>query len=217
MKESYATSCATIAAVVMAAGQSRRMGMPKLCLPWGDTTVIGQVVSTLLGAGLAEVVVVSGAARAAVEAALNGWGVRCVFNPRYEEDSMLLSLQTGLRSISPQSSAALVVLGDQPQMRLETVRSVIEEYLRQGAPLVVPSYRRRRGHPWLVARSLWPELLGLQPPLTLRDFLSRHPTEIAYVEALDDSILRDVDTLEEYESQRPREYPPDLTPPMGSR
>ena len=74
-------SVVAVAAVVLAAGQSRRMGRPKLVLPWGDTTVIGRVVQALLEAGLNEIVVVTGGARRQVEAALAGLPVRPVFNP----------------------------------------------------------------------------------------------------------------------------------------
>lgn len=196
-----------IGAVVLAAGQSRRMGRPKLCLPWGTTTILGQVITTLGSAGLDEIVVVTGAARQEVEALALGLAgqlpLHTVHNPDYAQTDMLGSVQTGLRALSAQVEAALIVLGDQPQVQKRTVELVLEAYKNHRAGLVIPSYNKRRGHPWLAARRLWPSLLSLASEQTLRDFLSAHPDEILYVTIEDDSILRDVDTPEQYASEKP--------------
>lgn len=196
-----------IGAVVLAAGQSRRMGRPKLCLPWGTTTILGQVITTLGSAGLDEIVVVTGAARQEVEALVLGLAgqlpLHTVHNPDYAQTDMLGSVQTGLRALSAQVEAALIVLGDQPQVQKRTVELVLEAYKNHRAGLVIPSYNKRRGHPWLAARRLWPSLLSLASEQTLRDFLSAHPDEILYVTIEDDSILRDVDTPEQYASEKP--------------
>ena len=144
-----------VAAVVLAAGRSQRMGQPKMVLPWGDTTVIGQVVRTLSLAQLREIVVVTGGARQEVEAALKEFPARTVYNPRYAEDQMALSLQVGLASLSPGMDAALIALGDQPQIQLEVVQQVLRGYQESRALLVFPSYQMRRGHPWIIARQLW--------------------------------------------------------------
>lgn len=196
-----------IGAVVLAAGQSRRMGRPKLCLPWGTTTILGQVITTLGSAGLDEIVVVTGAARQEVEALVIGLAgqlpLHTVHNPDYAQTDMPGSVQTGLRALSAQVEAALIVLGDQPQVRQRTVKLVLEAYKNHRAGLVIPSYNKRRGHPWLAARRLWPSLLSLTSEQTLRDFLSAHTAEILYVPIEDDSILRDVDTPEQYASEKP--------------
>jgi len=198
-----------LAAVVLAAGRSSRMGQAKMALPWGGTTVVGHVVETLAQAGVDEIVVVTGGAHVQVDAALarlpesTAQRLRSVHNPNYNLDYMILSLQCGLRSLSEHASAALVALGDQPQMEAEVVRAVMQVYRQQGARLVIPSYQMRRGHPWLVARPLWDDLLILQPPETTRGFLNTHAAEIVYVDAPDDSILRDLDTPEDYARERP--------------
>jgi molybdenum cofactor cytidylyltransferase len=197
-----------IGAVVLAAGQSRRMGQPKLCLPWGKTTILGQVIETLAKAGLDEIVVVTGAARHEVEAAIaeqiGQFPIRVVHNPAYEQTEMLGSIQTGLRALSDRVEAALIVLGDQPQVQERTVKLVVAAYRNHQAGLVIPSYNQRRGHPWLAARHLWPSLLALTPLQTPRDFLQAHAAQILYVPVEDDSILKDVDTPEEYASEKPQ-------------
>ena len=191
-----------IAAVVLAAGQSRRMGSPKMILPWGNTTVIGHVVAVLQEAGVGEICVVTGGAHEQVEAALHDLGVKTVLNPRFEQDEMALSLQVGLENLSAQAQAALVVLGDQPQIQVQVVCSVMQMYETQQARLVVPSYQMRRGHPWLIDRALWSEVMALQSPCTLRDVLTSHPERIHYVPVETDSILRDLDTPEDYGRER---------------
>lgn len=197
-----------IAAIVLAAGLSRRMGRPKLVLPWGKTTVIGQVNGVLLEAGLDPVIIVTGGAHIQIAEALRGQPARLVFNPRYAEDVMALSLQAGLAELStnwPNSiQAALVALGDQPQIETPVVQAVITEYRASGAALVLPSYQMHRGHPWIVHRSLWSEIMALTPPQTLRDFISANAQDIHYLTVDRASILRDLDTPEDYEQQAPR-------------
>lgn len=194
---------AQIGAVVLAAGRSQRMGQPKMLLPWGDTTVVGQVVRALVQAGLGQIVVVTGGWRQQVEAALQNSPARMVYNPRYMEDQMALSIQVGLASLPAQTDAALIVLGDQPQMQSEVVRQVMRAYQESRAPLVFPSYHLRRGHPWIIARSLWGELLEKASVLTLREILNTYADQIRYVVVQDDTILRDLDTPADYQRERP--------------
>jgi molybdenum cofactor cytidylyltransferase len=192
-----------IAAVVLAAGLSRRMGQPKMVLPWGNTTVIGRVVQTLIDAGLSQILVVTGGARNRVEDALRDLPVRTVNNPRYEQDHMAFSLQVGLSNLPKEVDAALIVLGDQPQVETCVVKTILETYTEAPAPLIVPSYRMRRGHPWLIERSLWKAVWALKPPQTLRDFMNAHAGQIRYLEFETASVLSDLDTPSDYERQRP--------------
>lgn len=194
---------ALIGAVVLAAGQSRRMGRPKLTLPWGERTVIEQVVHTLLEAEIQEIVVVTGGSREAVELALAGLPVRFAHNPHYEQAEMLTSLQAGIRALSPECQALLIVLGDQPTLNADVVRAVVGAYQTAGGRLVVPSYEMRRGHPWLVQRALWHELLNMPPEQTMRDFVRAHAEEIQYVNVNTPGILQDMDTPEDYRRIRP--------------
>jgi molybdenum cofactor cytidylyltransferase len=85
----------------------------------------------------------------------------------------------------------------------ETVARVIAAYHSTQAGLVLPSYQMRRGHPWLLARSLWEDALALRPPQTLRDLLQAHAGQTSYVVVETDSILLDLDTPQDYEKYRP--------------
>jgi molybdenum cofactor cytidylyltransferase len=195
-----------VAAVILAAGLSKRMGTPKMLLPWRETTVLGQVINTFAQTSVSEIVIVTGGAREAVEAEIANlakkFPVRCIHNPAYETSGMLESLQCGLAGLSPEAESTLIGLGDQPQLSLSAARKVVSAFESSGARLIVPSYNLRRGHPWLVEHSLWVELLNLKAPKTLRDFLNLHPGEIQYVEA-DQTILKDLDTPEDYQREKP--------------
>ena len=199
-----------ITALILAAGQAKRMGQPKMLLPWGDTTVLGQVIETVQRAGVNDILVVTGGAREQVEEIVAGYGGRVVHNENFKDGEMLSSLQIGLRvlrgfavSDSSSAEAALIILGDQPQVEERSVRAVASRFVETRARLVVPSYRMRRGHPWLIARPLWEEILQMNPHQTPRDFLNRHASEIEYVNVDTPSILSDLDTLEDYLKSRP--------------
>jgi len=202
-----------VPALVLAAGRSTRMGVPKHVLPWGEgETIIGHIVRELLRAGAAEMVVVTGGAREAVEAELAatraqaGWPrevpLRTVFNPDYAAKEMLSSLQVGLRALPVEAAAALVALGDQPQVEAGIARAVIERWRKTRALVTLPTFQGRRGHPVLFDRGLWPALLALPDTASPRDVLSRVPAESVAV--TQDSILQDVDTRDDYERARAR-------------
>jgi len=192
-----------ISAIILAAGQSKRMGQPKMLLPWGKSTVIEHVISTFLDAGIEDITVVTGGAREQVERAISQYPVRRIHNTDYEAGEMLSSIQCGLSVMTPQAQATLVGLGDQPQVQENSVRLICEEYQVSQSRLIVPSFQMRRGHPWLVARSLWNEILALKPPESPRDFLTRHANAIHYVNVETQSILADLDTPEDYERSHP--------------
>jgi molybdenum cofactor cytidylyltransferase len=192
-----------ISAIVPAAGLSSRMGgpLPKPLLPWGASTVIGTVVSTLLAAGVAEVIVVTGHQGEAIAAALAGHAhaVRCVHNPAYASGEMLSSIQAGLAAANPASAGALLALADQPQMELVVVQQVLRAFDDSGAQaLIIPSHALRRGHPILLPRWLWDEALALPAGDTLRTVIQRHAAAIRYVEVDTPTVLADLDTPEQY-------------------
>lgn len=198
-----------ISAIILAAGQSKRMGQPKMLLPWGGVTVIAQVITMYAAAGVDDILVVTGGAREAVEAIVQEcatkYPVRSLYNAAFQEGEMLSSLQCGLRALVDKGSgAALIGLGDQPQVEAGSVKKVMDAHRQTGSPLIVPSYQMRRGHPWLVASRFWQELLDLTAGQTPRDFLNRHAHEIFYVDVKSPGVLADLDTPEEYRMARPQ-------------
>ena len=195
-----------ISAVLLAAGLSSRMGRPKLLLPWGGTTVLGQIVSIYAAAGIEDIVVVTGGAREQVEMLVaelaHDFPVRSVYNPDCVRGEMLSSIQAGLTALGSQPCAALIGLGDQPQVREETVRHICASFIQTGSPLVIPSFQNQRGHPWLASRPLWSKILTLPLASTPRQFLNTYTGQVEYI-AADESILQDLDTPEDYARQHP--------------
>ena len=124
-----------ITALILAAGQSKRMGQPKMLLPWGNTTVLGQVIATFKAAGIKDLLVVTGGAREQVEA-LVGDSARTAFNPNYGGGEMLSSVQVGLAKLRFRVEAVLIGLGDQPQVQARSVQLVAEEYIESRASLI---------------------------------------------------------------------------------
>jgi molybdenum cofactor cytidylyltransferase len=199
----YDCGYSMITAVILAAGESKRMGQPKMLLPWGSETVLTHVISVFQSAGLEDIVVVTGGAREQVESLVLGRNVRTVHNKQYSNGEMLSSLQCGIMALTNQTQGMLIGLGDQPQVQERSVRMVCEAFRESKSKIVIPSYQMRRGHPWLVARPLWDALLKMKPPQSPRDFINAHQAEVKYVTTDDPNILADLDTPEEYQKWRP--------------
>jgi molybdenum cofactor cytidylyltransferase len=192
-----------ISAIILAAGESKRMGQPKMLLPWGTTTVLGQVISTFRQAGVDPILVVTGGAYEQVDKVVQQYGAQSVFNDYYASGEMLSSLQLGLMAQPELVQATLIGLGDQPQVQVGSVKLICATFLEKKSGLIVPSYQHRRGHPWLVERSLWQELLTLRSPRSPRDFLNKHADEIEYVEVNTPTVLADLDTPQDYQTSHP--------------
>jgi molybdenum cofactor cytidylyltransferase len=196
-----------VGAVVLAAGLSSRMGgQAKQLLPWGDTLMIRHIVMTLLegGAEASQLVVVVGHQKTAVTEALAGLPVQTAFNPDFADGSMLRSLQAGLALLNSQvsgSQAALVALGDQPQIQAQVTRQVIARWRTSAFPIVAPSFGHKRGHPLLFSRSIWSAILSAPPVGSPRDLLNGFSDQIDYLPMSNDQILRDIDTPDEYQQE----------------
>jgi molybdenum cofactor cytidylyltransferase len=191
-----------ISAIILAAGESKRMQQPKMLLPWKRSTVLQTVISTFQRAGMKDILVVTGGAHNQVDA-LVGRTVQTVFNENYAEGEMLSSIQIGLISKMREAQAALIALGDQPQVQVKTIQHILQEFNQSKARLIVPSFNMHRGHPWLVAKDLWEEIINMQPPESAREFLNRHSREIHYIQMDTSTVLQDLDTPEDYLKYQP--------------
>jgi molybdenum cofactor cytidylyltransferase len=206
----------TIDALVLAAGESRRMGEPKQLLAWGTHTIIEQIVETLISAPVDEIVVVLGHCAEEVDArlaaAVNSPSegpaprtrplVRTVVNPDYRA-GMLTSLQHGIRALDKRTRAVFIVLCDQPQMKLSTLLTLRAAFESSGRGIVVPSHNMRRGHPLLIdLRKYREEILALDGAPGLQNVLRSHSGDILHVEFDDPGVLADLDTPEDYRQAR---------------
>ncbi len=192
---------AVIPAIVLAAGESKRMGRSKPNLPLGTGTFLTRIVATFLDAGADDVVVVLGHESAAVlrTFAKSGLPARFVENPGYAS-GQFSSLLTGLRVVDrPGVAAALVTLVDVPFVSVATVRAVVDRYHETHAPVVRPTRGEQHGHPLLVDRSMFDRLRRANPAEGAKPVVRAHATPEGDLEIADEGAFADIDTLEEYE------------------
>lgn len=187
-----------VGGVVLAAGGSSRMGRPKQLLRWRGRPLLQHVIDAMAAAGLAETVVVLGGESAAIAGAVRlPEAVRVVENPDHAAGQST-SLRAGLRALGPRVAAAVVALGDQPELAADAVRAVVEAHRGGAGPVVQARYRGTAGHPVLLDRVVWPEVMGDKGDRGAREVLAAHPAWVHRVE-VDRDPPRDIDTWEEYE------------------
>jgi molybdenum cofactor cytidylyltransferase len=178
--------------IILAAGESRRMGYPKPLLEIGGRTFIEHIVETML-AVVPRLAIVIGAHRERVRAAIpRDARITIVENPDYSR-GQLSSLKVGLGVLQPDSSGALVHLGDHPMVRVETFRVVVDSYDRTAKPIVIARHDGRRGHPVIFDRSVFGELLSAPEEEGARHVVNADPSRVAYVDLDDPGINLDLD------------------------
>ncbi|HSG18271.1 MAG TPA: selenium cofactor biosynthesis protein YqeC [Anaerolineae bacterium] len=192
-----------VTAVVLAAGQSKRMGRTKQMLPWGETTVLGQTLTNLTGSLVHDVLVVTGHESSAAETVAAELGLATIYNPQYADGEMISSLQMALRSMPANRSAALVILADQPMVKTDTINRLMIAYWQGRGRLVAPEYQGRRGNPVLIDSRYFPELLTLPSDSAPRTLLRRHPAALFHLPVDDPAVLRDLDRPDDYQRWRP--------------
>lgn len=191
-----------IAAVILAAGLSRRLGQPKLLLPFEGRGLIRHTAEQVIAAGdgqWEEVMVVLGHEAEKIRQELEGLTVRAVFNPRFER-GMSASLVAGLQAVPPQAEGAMIFLGDQPLVSSEVIRSMLAVLGKSRRPIIVPAYDGVNGNPVLFSRSLFSELMTVEGDKGGRDVVRRDPNRVETVPFPSHLAPRDVDTWEDYES-----------------
>ncbi len=187
-----------VAAIVLAAGGSTRMGQLKQLLPVDGQPMVRRVTQTVCAAGLAQVIVVLGAQADRVREAVHGLPVEIVINEQWAA-GMSHSLRAGLEAIRPDIQAALIVLADQPRLTPALLQKLVSRYQATRAAIVAPFYQGRQGNPVLFDRTLFAELMAIEGDQGGRSLLTRYPEQIERVEVDDPAVVLDIDTREEYE------------------
>lgn len=185
-----------IAAVVLAAGRSTRMGTPKLLLTLSGRSVLRHVVDHALASRCEEVVVVVGEAAGRMAEEVRIPGVRVVVNDRYRE-GMGTSLAAGVSTLPPECDAAVVLLGDQPCVTAEVIDALIDAYRRTRKPIVASRYGDVTGAPTLIGAALFNEARQLGGDVGGRFLIQQHPDLVEEV-PVPRSATIDVDTPEEF-------------------
>jgi molybdenum cofactor cytidylyltransferase len=187
-----------VAAVVLAAGGSSRMRVPKQLLPVGGQPMVRRAAEAACAAGLAQVVVVVGAHSEAVTQTLAGLAVEVVVNDAWA-GGMSSSMQAGLRRLCQDIRAVVVVLADQPALTPDLIQILVTRYQETEALIVAPFHKGRRGNPVLFDRALFPELLEVEGDRGGRQIILRYQDKVERVEVDDSAVLMDIDTPRDYE------------------
>ncbi len=187
-----------VTAVILAAGAAERMGRTKQLLPWGDTTLLGQVIRTARATAVSQILVVTGHEAAAVAAVAQAEGAAVVDNPAYAAGEMLSSLQTAVRVLPDNVAAVLVLLADQPLVTPAVIDHLLQAYEREPYGLIAPTYDGQRGNPVLIDRRYFAELLALPAGAAPRHLLRRHPDDVRLLPVDAPGVLIDLDDPQTY-------------------
>ena len=185
-----------VAAIILAAGQSKRMGAFKPLLPFGKQSVIKSCIQYLEDGGVESIVVVLGHRSDDVRKHLADTSVSFAFNPDPQSE-MGASIAAGVGELPSNARATLIALVDYPAIPSSVVSALIAEWAH-GSRLVKPTSNGRGGHPVLVDLSLRDELLGLNPKLGLKGLFDKQSGEVKRLEVDSPYIARDIDTWDDY-------------------
>jgi molybdenum cofactor cytidylyltransferase len=182
-----------IGGIVLAAGESRRMGFPKPLLKIGSVTFIEKISSTMLEV-VPRIVIVLGAHAERIRPVIpRDDRIAVVENPNYSR-GQLSSLKVALGAIDPKAGAAMVHLGDHPLVRVDSFKRLADSFAKSGLPIAIARNQGRRGHPLIFARSIFQELLEAPEDEGARHVVNRDPARVMYVDLEDRGINLDLDT-----------------------
>ncbi|MGH9431145.1 MAG: nucleotidyltransferase family protein [Terriglobia bacterium] len=187
-----------VAALILAAGESSRMGQDKALLDYRGKTFLGTIIAHLREAGISEMAVVLGHHAESIRSAVDLTGIRVVLNQDYQR-GQTSSLQAGLAAWdAPGPRAVLLCLVDHPAVGASVIAKILERYRQSGAPVVIPVFNGKRGHPVLIGRELFAELRALAVTEGANTVLRQYRSATDFVEVEDPTILMDVDDLGAY-------------------
>ena len=192
-----------IAAVILAAGRSTRMGANKLLADLGGKPLVRFAVEAALGSAASPVLAVTGHQAGKVRRALAGLHVGFVHNREYAE-GMATSLKAGLGALPPAVAGALVLLGDMPQITPVHLDRLIVAFRDQGGAIIVPTHAGRRGNPVLWPRAFFAPMRRLGGDAGAKGLLTAHASRVCEVDLGTDAIFLDVDTAEALAQMRAR-------------
>lgn len=203
-----------IAAIILAAGGSTRMGKPKLTLCWHGVPLVRWVARIALHAGCAPVIVVSGASPDSLKTSLASLPVQFTHNPDWESGQST-SVRAGVLALPKEIDAALIMLGDQPQIPLNVLQTLINAYCTETPPppILASAIGNQRANPVLFDRAMFPVLTSLQGDAGARTIFSRYQVQLIPFDNPD--LKLDVDSPEDYlrlMKLPPPELPPEIKP-----
>jgi molybdenum cofactor cytidylyltransferase len=189
-----------LSAILLAAGESKRMGKPKQLMPLGQSTILEQAIDNLLSSAANEIIVVLGHGAEEIKKTIATKPVKIMINPNYKE-GMSTSIIAGLILADPQAEAIMLALGDQPSVDSQIINHLIDEFYNHDKGIAVPTYQGRRGHPIIFAVKYKEKLLELEGDIGGREIIKQHPDDVLEVAVDSESVISDIDTRDDYQSQ----------------
>jgi molybdenum cofactor cytidylyltransferase len=184
-------------AIVLAAGESKRMKVPKMLLPFGRVTMIEKVIGNILESKVDRVLVVLGSYRDEIQSVTSKYPVTVCVNENFR-DGMFSSVKCGMSNLPPGASAILVFPGDQPLIDAGIINKVIGGYHKSGKGIVIPVYRKKRGHPLLIDGKYREIVINSITTEGLRWLANDYPEDVFEVSTNSPEILKDLNTKEDY-------------------
>ncbi|MGH7774575.1 MAG: nucleotidyltransferase family protein [Candidatus Binatia bacterium] len=188
-----------ISAIILAAGSAKRMGQQKLRLDFKGKPILQWALEAALSSKLGEVICVVRELKEAQQAiSIQHDKLRWIANERAHEGQST-SVIAGLKAISPQSEAALFLVGDQPLVKADLINGLIDLFSKSAALIVAPTFQGQTRNPVLFHRELFPELLKLTGDRGGRGLIERYKNNAAFLEWNEEGPFLDLDTWEDYE------------------
>ena len=186
-----------ISAIVLAAGESTRMGFSKLLLQIKGKSLLQHVIDNALQSKVSEVIVVLGAEATKLRREIKQSQVQIIENASYKE-GLSTSLKVGLQAVSPRAQAVLVLLADQPLVSHAIIDTLIDKYEESASIMVAPVYNGKRGNPVLFDSSLFPDLIRVTGDSGGREIIEKHLARLATVDFGSTIIGSDIDNWDDY-------------------
>ncbi len=184
-------------AIILAAGESKRMKVPKMLLPFGGKTMIEMVIENVIRSEVFRTLVVVGSYRDEILGSISHLPVNHCYNENYSK-GMLSSVQCGFKNLPADFEAVLVFPGDQPFIEPDVINLIINSYRKKRKGIIIPVYRKKRGHPLLIDRRYRDEINTLDEDQGLRSLSNLHQEDVFEVKTSSPGILKDFDTKEDY-------------------
>jgi molybdenum cofactor cytidylyltransferase len=187
-----------VAAILLAAGSSTRMGQSKPLLPLDGKPFICHCIDALASSDIKDIAVVLGKNSEIMEKALTGYQARVLINSDAASD-MAQSVRVGLSGLCASGmpfSGILISLSDHPMVHSETLKTLITIHSKKPEAILIPAFKGKRGHPTLFPMTILSEILTSG---TLRDVVNRDPGRVRTLEVMDEGVIMDIDTIDDYE------------------
>jgi molybdenum cofactor cytidylyltransferase len=184
-------------ALILAAGESKRMHRPKLVMPFGESTIIGNVIENIPADLVDGKIIVLGAWKNEILEKIKDMTLMLCVNENFKE-GMLSSVQCGLNALPLDTEAVIIFQGDQPGIPPDVTAKLLRARQENGKGIIISVHDGKRGHPILIDKKYFSEINTLDDSKGLRGLSYLHPGDVFEAETGNSMILRDIDTPEEY-------------------